>query len=303
MKKFQKIMVGLDLSAMDEILIRKVKILHEFLGFDKVYFIHVSKDLSLPDDVSSQYPDLLGPLDESIKAEILTVIKKQNFPPNIEIEVVVEEGNPRDTILRWAKIKNVDLMVMGRKEEMKGSGSLSKYMAQKAPCSIFFLTESPTIKIPKKILVPLDFSEHSVLTYSFAEKLSEQFDIQIIGLHLYEVPSGYYKTGKSFSEFDEIMKGHAKKDYDKFLEKNNLQPFACNFVLDEEGDAKEIILDEANKQNVDMILMGSRGRSVTAAVLLGSFAENLVDHNGKLPLMVFKKKGENMSFLDALFKI
>ncbi len=296
-------MVGLDLSAMDEILIRKVKTLAEFLGYSKVYFIHVAKDLSLPEEVSSKYPDLLGPMDESISAEISTMVKSQQFSDDVEVEIVVKEGNPRDTILRWAKIKNVNLMIMGRKLDMKGSGSLAKYMAQKAPCSMMFLSESPSMELPKKILIPLDFSEHSVLTYQFAEKLSAGFNISIIGLHLYEVPTGYYKTGKSFEEFADIMKENAQKDYDKFLKKNNLQRFECLFVLNEDEDANEIFLHEAQNQNVDMILMGSRGRTGSAAVLMGSFAENLVNVNNRIPMIIFKKKGENMSFLDALFKI
>ncbi|WP_194973544.1 universal stress protein [Aquiflexum lacus] len=303
MKNFEKAMVGLDLTEMDEILIPKISAVSGILGIQKIYFIHVSKDLSLPEEVKKNFPDLVAPADEAIKSEIKSLLASSNFPKNIEIEIVVEEGNPMSTVLRWAKIKDVDLMIMGRKKVLEGSGSLAKSLAQKAPCSVMFIPELVNIKIPERILVPMDFSAHSHFTFQFAEKAAEEFNSTIFGLHLYEVPSGYYKTGKSFDEFAEIMKSHAKNDYEKFLEKYAHNPFECMFVLNDSGNEGRFIIDKANELNIDLILMGSRGRTSSAAVLLGSIAEKLVQANNEVPMLIFKKKGETMSFFDALMKI
>lgn len=208
-----------------------------------------------------------------------------------------------DTLIRWAKIKDVDLIIMGRKEELEGSGSLAKNMAHRAPCSVLFFTEKSLIETPKKILIPLDFSEHSVMTLQFAERLAEQNGCELIGLHIYTLPSGYYKTGKSHDEFAELMEKHAKKDYSKFIEKNNFKPFHCIYKLKENGNEGRFIIKQAKELGAEMILMGSRGRTPSAAVLLGSIAEKLVNINNLVPMIIFKKKGENMSFLDALMKL
>jgi nucleotide-binding universal stress UspA family protein len=303
MKNFEKVMIGLDLTAMDEILIQKVRTLISILGFEKLYLIHVAKNLVLPDDINTTHPNLLAPIDESIEAEIMAKLAKQGFPKDLEIEVEVKEGNPAESILRWAKIKNVDLIVMGRKSTLKGKGTLAKLMAKKSPCSVLFLNEAESNTVPRKILVPIDFSEHSKMTYSFAEKLTEEFGIDVIGLHLFEVPTGYYKTGKSYEEIAKIMEDHALKDYEKFLNKNKLKEFECFFVLVDDENESEIVLNIANKQNVEMILMGSRGRTASAALLLGSFAEKMVEINNQIPMLVFKNKNENMSLLDALKKV
>ena len=45
MKIFPKIMIGLDLTEMDEILIQKTNIFLKFLGVEKCYFVHVAKKL------------------------------------------------------------------------------------------------------------------------------------------------------------------------------------------------------------------------------------------------------------------
>jgi nucleotide-binding universal stress UspA family protein len=303
MKSFAKAMVGLDLTAMDEIVISKVGALAGVLGLDKVYFIHVSHDLSLPEELRKKYPNLLAPADEAIEAELDQLIKSCNFPDHVAYEVFAEEGDPMKTVLRWAKLKDVDLLIMGRKTQLEGSGSLAKQMAQKAPCSVLFLTENTEFHIPKKILLALDFSDHSNLTLTFVERLSAEMGAEVIGLHVYDIPSGHYKTGKSYEETAEIMEGHARKDYQNFIKKHNHPDFDCLFEAKGESNEGKLIILKAQQINADMILMGSRGRTASAAVLLGSIAEKLVQINNQVPMLIFKKKGETMSFIDALFKI
>ncbi|PRY89874.1 universal stress protein [Mongoliibacter ruber] len=303
MKNFTKAMVGLDLSKMDDILVKKTALLSKILGIEKLYFIHVAKDLSLPEEITKNFPDLVAPADESIKADVRGTINENTFPDDVEIEVVVEEGKPMDTVLRWAKIKDVDLIIMGRKESLEGSGSLAKNMAHRAPCPVLFLTEKSSPKIPEKILIPLDFSDYSRMSLEFAQNLAEKTNAKLLGLHVYSVPTGYYKTGKSYEEFAEIMEGHAKDDFRKFLEKHNLTPIDCLFKCKDDGNEGRFIIRVSLEEKADMILMGSRGRTASAAALLGSVAEKLVNINNSVPMLVFKKKGETMTFMEALKKL
>lgn len=302
MKQLQKVLVGLDLTEMDQILIEKISKLINALGIDKIYFVHIEKDLSLPNDVAKAYPDLLAPVDEAIIKNIAKLAKEW-IPASVEVDISVKEGNPMETILRWAKIKNIDLLIMGRKTRLSGHGTLSKNLAQKAPCSVLFLTESLRIKDLDKILVPIDFSEHTHLTLQFVENLSKNFNAKILCIHIYEVPTGYYKTGKSYGEFAQIMHENAKKEYESFVNKYNLERYDCQFVLKEDDPAANYILAAAKSSEVDMIIMGSRGRTDTAALLLGSVAEKLIQINNETPMLILKRKGENMTFLEALFKL
>lgn len=304
MKSFEKAMVGLDMTEMDQILIKKVASISQIMKFKKLYLIHVARDLSLPEEIRKAYPDLLAPVDETIQAEIKTLLKNEKeLDPAIEIEILVLEGSPLETFLRTAKIKDVDLIIMGRKFELDGSGTLSMTLAQKAPCSVLFLTETGPIAVPQKVMIPLDFSEHTHLSFEFADKLHETLQTDIVGLHIYEVPTGYYKTGKSFDEFAEIMVANAKKDYEKFLKKYNHTPFECLYLLKKNGNMGRHIIQTAKDHGVNLILMGSRGRSNSAAILLGSTAEKLIYLNNEIPMIIFKNKGETMSFLDALMKL
>jgi nucleotide-binding universal stress UspA family protein len=304
MKYFSKAMIGLDLTEMDDILIEKTIVFLKFLGIDKCYFVHVAKDLAIPQEILEKHPELLAPSNESIKAMIADKLKHFDFPESIEIEIFAEEGeNQQETLLRWALVKDVDLMIMGRKETLQGSGSLAKGIAKKAPCSILMLQEKRPPGLPKKIMVPTDFSDHTEMIYNFSERISRDLNAELVPVHLYQVPHGYSKTGKSFEEFSEIMKENANKDFKKFLQKNKHKNLECAFVLHEGGDEGEILLKEAHKINADMILLGSRGRTKSAAILLGSVAEKLVMANNVLPMLIFKKKGETVGFFEALFRI
>jgi nucleotide-binding universal stress UspA family protein len=303
MKKFTTAMVGLDFSSMDEILIKKTLEFSRLAKIEKLYFIHVSRDLALPDEIRSQYPDLLAPVDESLEMEVKSIIAQHHPSKDLSIEIIIEEGNPKETVLRKAKIKDVDLLIMGRKSELEGSGTLAKDLAQKAPCSILFFTEDAKSFAPKKVMVSLDFSEHSLLSLSFATELNKNYQTEIVCFHAFEVPIGYHKTGKSYEEFAEIMKGHAEKDYQKFLEKHKLPAFECIFHLKGDKPNRDFLVKEAKAVHADMIFLGSRGRTGSAALLLGSFAEKVVNLNNEVPMLIFKKKRETMTFIEALLNI
>lgn len=304
MKHFYKAMIGLDLTEMDDILIKKTIVYLEFLGIDKCYFVHVAKNLTIPDRVLKKHPELLASSDESIEASIQDKLKKYEFPESMEIEVFAEEGDhPLDTFLRWAKIKDVDLIIMGRKEELEGSGSLANGVAKQAPCSVLLLQEKRPSGLPKKIMIPTDFSDHNEMIYDFAEGISDELGAELIPVHLYDIPHGYTKTGKTKEEFAKIMKKNAQKDFKKFINKFKHKELHCEFVLNENEGPGIALLNEAKRLEVDMILLGSRGRTKSAAILLGSVATRLVVVNNILPMLIFKKKGETMGFFEALFKI
>ncbi|MCS5491150.1 universal stress protein [Algoriphagus limi] len=304
MKFFPKIMIGLDLTEMDDILIEKTKIFLKFLGVEKCYFVHVAQNLAIPDEVLRQYPDLLAPGDESIEALIEDKVKQHNFPENIEIEIFAEEGDhPLETFLRWARIKNVDLIIMGRKDTLIGNGVLANGVAKKAPCSVMLLQEKRPPGLPKRIMVPTDFSNHNHLIYDFGERIADELGAELIPVHMYHVPAGYSKTGKSFEEFAEIMKNNAEHDYEKFVSQHNHPELKCDFVLNDGENPGDLIMNEAHKLDADMIIMGSRGRSKSAAVLLGSTAEKMIEANNSLPMIIFKKKGETLGFFEALLRI
>ena len=168
---------------------------------------------------------------------------------------------------------------------------------------MLFVTENhqPVIK---RMLVPVDFSSHSALALRLAESIQQKTKASIDLVNVYYVPIGYHKTGKGFEEFAEIMKGHAQNDLAKFLKKNEFaQDLPCEFMLDKDDSISDQLYHHAQEAHADLIIIGSRGRTKTAALLIGSIVEKLVFEDVDVPVLVVKNKGENMNFFEALMRI
>lgn len=299
----KRLLIALDLTELDQTLITYTSSLAKMLETEQVYFFHVAKSLELPSKVAEKYPDLLAPLDESITSDVRQNVEK-HFDGDITYEIIVKEGNPADQIMRWGNIKAVDMIVVGRKLQLKGRGVLPGKLARLAHCSVLFVPENATPDF-KRIMVPVDFSKNSNLALDLAVELKKVTSAKIILQNSYSVPWGYHTTGKSYEEFDEIMKGHAREDGIKFLKQNKVKESEVEFTftLDKEHEPAERAYEEAVKLQADLIIMSSKGRSGLANFLLGSVASKMIELDVNIPLLVAKNKHDNMSFFEALLKI
>ncbi|MEM9832075.1 MAG: universal stress protein [Bacteroidota bacterium] len=296
-------LVALDLTEMDDYLIQYAALLNGILPLERIFFVHAAKDLELPKDLLEEYPDLVQPLDESIEADILRKVKQYFNTTYTEINCIIQEGSPIETILKLCKVKNIDLVLMGRKKSLRGSGIVSSRIARKCPCSLMLITEDFPLAI-QKVLLPLDFSPHSGLAAKLGWDVHQKTQAELLAVHMYSVPTGYHTTGKSYQEFANIMKGHAEKAYQKFLAKHEIpDEVPCEFVLTRDGKYSDLTYNLAEEKQVDLIIIGSKGRTSAASVLMGSVSEKLVYLDSHIPVLIVKSKGENMSFLDALLKV
>jgi len=303
MYSIKRLLVALDLSELDETLIKYSAKIADMLGTEKVYFFHVAKSLELPKKVREKYPDLLAPLDESLRSDLTAKVDK-HFDSSCEYKIEIKEGNAADQVIRWSEIKNIDLMVVGRKLLLKGQGVLPGKLARIAHCSILFVPENTTPEI-SNILIPIDFSKNSGLALEMALELQKASEAKITLQNSYHVPWGYHSTGKSYDEFAKIMKDHAHEDAIEFLQQKKLSEDNVDIALtlDREENPAERAYEEATKRNVDLIIMSSKGRSGLAQILMGSVAEKMIKLDSNIPLLVAKNKNENMGFFDALLKI
>jgi len=276
------------------------------LQINQVCFFHVAKSLVLPEELVKKYPNLVAPTYERLKQQFSEAID-QHFKPEepVETSVEVHEGNLESKILYWAKTWDADLVLFGRKDDGK-NGSMADSIAHKIGCHALFLPDSAPNRLDK-IMVALDFSDYSELSLQYAWAIKKQVGCEVEALHVYEVPLGYHKLGKSFEEFAKIMEGHAEKEFQVFA-KNTLGEAAaselkCHFLLEDEQSKSELIYYGSKKANADILIIGSKGRTAASSVLFGSVAEKVLRINMQVPLFIVRKKGETVSFFEALFNL
>ncbi len=302
----KRLLVSLDLTSHDKALLKYISKISQILNPDVIYFLHVANDLELPEEIAKNYPGLMAPVDETLEKSIeFEIENKAEIDQSVKTEILIREGKTAEQVLKTVKQKEIDLLVLGRKNNKQANLTIVKKIVRAAPCSVAMIPEHIPEKLDK-ILVPIDFSDSSVLSLKRVEFMQSQFkDMQIIALNAYEVPQGYSKTGKSFKEFDEIMRENAKKEARKFVEKHkfDLKNLDFEFACTNKIDLHVIINEYAVSHGVNAILIGSKGRNAFSNFILGSITESVIEHDQYLPVIVMKNKREGMSVMEALFEL
>jgi nucleotide-binding universal stress UspA family protein len=150
-----------------------------------------------------------------------------------------------------------------------------------------------------KILVAIDGSEQSMKAAEYAIAMAKEDNnnnTQLIALHVLFSQTGYaYSTNlfglvtpSSINKFLEDAKHEAQQWFDKIKEKiseNEIQ--LKTEVVVSPTSVVAAIVDYAEHENVDLIVIGSRGRSGFKKLLLGSTASGVVTY-ATCPVFIVK---------------
>jgi nucleotide-binding universal stress UspA family protein len=303
MEHFNTIIVCLDFSPMDATIIQYANAFSRMYKSETVYFINVIRNFQIPEEVLSDIPDLY----EKVREERITKMKEgvKNALGKIKDDFSFEilQGNTSKQILKFSIEKEADLLIMGNKADGKSSGVAVQRIARRAACSLLILPEQSQAEL-QRILVPSDFSDYSQIAMNAALYISskQKKPVDILVQNVFSVPTGYHFTGKSYEEFAEIMKQRASEAYGRFMESMDLlgQNVVAEYTLDEDEDPVEDIYLKAKDVKADMIVIGAKGRSATAAIFLGSMAERLIQADTEIPILVVRPKGRTEGLIDYL---
>ena len=147
----------------------------------------------------------------------------------------------------------------------------------------------------KKILVPIDFSPATDDVMAYALYFSKQLKADIELFHVSEVADIYASTPWIYSDKEFFEKhvanlkeeiGALLKKYVDKLKKDGVSATA-SFIT---GNPFVEIVKKAKEELVDLILIGSHGRSGLEYVFMGSVAEQVV-RNSPSPVLTIKKRG------------
>ncbi|WP_200976718.1 universal stress protein [Echinicola sp. 20G] len=308
MYQIKKLIVCLDHTEMDEILVKYASFIAKINNTKKVYFTNVIRNLQIPKDILKEFPNLVENMVDERKGQMKAIVEKHfNKSDDIAISYVVKEGQLSKKILKLAHEKSADMILVGRKTTLPGSGVVSQRLARRASCSLMIVPENcKEIKVDK-LLVPSDFSDYSKDALEEAIMIAERNGkhVEIICQNVFSVPSGYHLTGKSYEEFAEIMKVNAQVNFKKFIRKIDTKNVKIDpmYTIDNNDDPVEDIMNKAKELDVDGIIIGAKGRTAATALFIGSIAERLIQLNEDFPLVVTRPKGKNAGILDYILEI
>jgi nucleotide-binding universal stress UspA family protein len=251
-----------------------------------------------------QYPGFENPRDEQLREKMEEEVKA-HFPDHegYDISYEIIEGSPRKEMLRWAHVKNIDLLIVGRKNRLEGSGIVPRQLARGVYCSVLFVPENVDMRL-RRMVVPTDFSDFSSIALESAIDIARcDKDCRVYTQYIYTVPYGYYRTGKTEAQFAHIMKSYAEERYQKFIEGIDNKGMEIVPVFSYDHDKKSpafMIYDLAREKDADMIVIGPRGRNALTSILLGSVTEKLITLNSDVPMLIAKNKDKGPKFFDLV---
>ena len=129
----------------------------------------------------------------------------------------------------------------------------------------------------RKILCPIDFSQHAELVVEWAIHLAQEHDSEVLLLHAYHLPVEFQQLEGAYlpADFWESVKEEAERSLAIYAERARAMSVSVREIV-REGYPASVIQEEAQEENADMIVMGSRGLSGLKHLLLGSIAERVV---------------------------
>lgn len=133
----------------------------------------------------------------------------------------------------------------------------------------------------KKILVPLDGSDFSFKAAKYAIKIANKSNASIICVHsIVNLPYTEYATaGLVINQYFEDMKKQAQEWYNKvnsMAEKVGVKVTAETII--DVISVVDSIISYAERNNADLIVIGTKGRTGIKKFMLGSVASGVMSH-------------------------
>ena len=133
----------------------------------------------------------------------------------------------------------------------------------------------------RKILVPIDGSECSLNAAKYAIKVAKDENADLFCIHVIaSVPYGYASSPPAIDQYFKDIEEKAQSWFDKVrdMAKNEGIP---ELKTETFADVKSVIgsiIDYATSRDVDLIVIGTRGRTGLKRFLMGSVANGVVQH-------------------------
>ncbi len=151
-----------------------------------------------------------------------------------------------------------------------------------------------------KIIVPIDFSQHSEYALEVAAQLAKKNNAQLLALHMLEMSdSMLIHSDQEQNEKAVFFLKLAEKKFNEFLVKDYLSdveviPMVKHFKVFSE------VSKVAKEHSADLIVMGSHGTSGFSEIFVGSNTEKVVRHS-EVPVLVIKQRATSTDYKNVIF--
>jgi nucleotide-binding universal stress UspA family protein len=255
-----------------------------------------------PNDPEHRFPEpreLLRRMFEVADSEMARLLEKQQ-ETSLEIHEATRKGFAAgEVILDYAAEIDADLVVMGTHGRRGPArlllGSVAGEVVRGAKCPVMTMShrEKPQpIEAFERILVPIDFSEHSEAAVRYAEDLAGRYRAGLQLLHVVEVPTYPYFYVPPEEEYIESRKKRAHEALEELAATTVEEKVDYSTHVVDGRAGSEIVEFSAGSES-DLIVISTHGLSGLDRLLMGSTTEEVVSR-AQIPVLTVKAFGKSL---------
>ncbi len=298
MYAFNSLMIGIDLTTDNNTLISYAYRISQLFDSDKIFFVHVTKDLNEEKDYYSGDQ----PYDEYLKEQVRDQIRSHFSVDKVSLEINILEGEVEEQLIHWAEVKKADLLIVGDPTVAEYEQVLPYHLARLAPCSTLVVPEEVEDRL-EKLMIPVDNSPYTQMSLEIADQLrNKKPELDLLLYHSLRPPSTFLSaTTERYEKFVEQLRQEARKEMQEIVETVEGEDKMQLLIEPCRGHIADCIFEKAEEEEADMMIIGSKGRTNTAAVFMGSITERILNNDPSMPVLVLRKKGEHRNLIQEIF--
>lgn len=274
--ELKKIVVGLDLDVSSRPILETAAFLSQGFG-SRIHLLHVIEGLT-PQRITEEFFEAVHAAAELSMKRAAESLDSETAK---KTETIVTYGHAFAAIIKRAHEEEADLICIGarRKEGVAQVilGSTAQKIVRKAPCPVLVVKGRKPAQF-NQILVPVDFSDPSKQSLRAAIDFAESVGSKITVLHVVEpvmFPYGGFAEAYVPPVMPRTELKAAKSDLKAFLQSVQFRGVPWESKI-RRGRVTETIRRFIRRNHVDLVVMGTHGRTGLPHALLGSTTENVL---------------------------
>ncbi len=239
---------------------------------------------------SNMFPERMRELDsilsEQYQAEIDKIVNDARWG-DIEVRGALIPGHGFISVVQQVLRAKHDLVIKGGKLD-EGVEQLAMRLIRKCPCPVWVIRKTHSGDF-RRILAAVDIGTGNAETDALNKKIVQlasslaqrekgeahymhswrlEFEMMMHGPRMNVKPEELF-------EFKKTLRVQREAGLQRLLEQSNIQPLADSVHL-VEGDTRMVIQDLLEQLQIDVLVMGTIGRSGIPGLLIGNMAEKIL---------------------------
>lgn len=271
MKLLKNILVTIDFSESSKYVIENsIRLAEKF--HSQITLMHVIADEKISSEILKMYT-------ESVKLKlenISSTIKSKGIEVN---KIIIEKGVPFEKIILEAQNNEYNVIIAGsgnkEKQEAYKLGTTVEKIVRKNQIPVW-VVKNEDLKEIHKIICPVDFSDASKRALNNAITLAHKFGAELLIMNVF-IPVNYSSMRfevDNASENKELKKKQ-EKNLNEFLEQFDFSHIKYRIEI-KEGEPFLEILKGIMKNKIELLVMGTTGKTGLSRLLMGSVTEKVI---------------------------